>query len=92
MPFNKAAVVRDAVYANASNGSQWYIAEVVAHRLNAHYAAPKAYAHIFSFIVANFEWTKWRVESCCLVVWKCWGESPNTSGIWILLRENEEIV
>jgi pimeloyl-ACP methyl ester carboxylesterase len=53
VPMNKVAAVKAALYPNASNGSQYYIAEGAGHGINSQDVAPKAYEHIFSFLAAN---------------------------------------
>jgi pimeloyl-ACP methyl ester carboxylesterase len=53
VPSNKLAVVKDALYPKASNGSSWYVGDGSGHALNFHYAASGAYEHIHDFLKAN---------------------------------------
>jgi len=53
-PVNQAeAVLTGPLYPNASNGSEYYIAEGAGHGLNLHYSAPAAYEHITQFLKKN---------------------------------------
>lgn len=53
LPTDQSALVLEALYPAASNGSQSAIFPGVGHGINLHYDAPKVYQHIFDFIAAN---------------------------------------
>lgn len=53
LPYNKLAVVKDALYPAASNMSDYYVVPGAGHGLNYHYSAKDTYAHIHGFLKAN---------------------------------------
>ena len=52
-PVDQAAVVQPALFPAAAAGSQSFLVPGVGHAVNAHYAAPQAYAQMLAFLKAN---------------------------------------
>ncbi|KAF2670622.1 alpha/beta-hydrolase [Microthyrium microscopicum] len=52
-PYNKLAAVKDNLYPNANNNSDWYVVPGSGHGINFHYEAMNAYQHIQNFIKKN---------------------------------------
>lgn len=53
IPSDQSALVTPAFYPAASKGSQHYLVPHAGHVINAHYAAPQAFAHMISFLKTN---------------------------------------
>lgn len=53
VPVDQAAVVQPALFPAAAAGSQSFLVPGVGHAVNAHYAAPQAYAQMLAFLKAN---------------------------------------
>lgn len=52
-PTDQSAIVQPALFPNAAAGSQSIQIAGVGHAINAHYAAPQAYAQMIAFLQAN---------------------------------------
>ncbi|MCJ1245729.1 hypothetical protein MMC30_002933 [Trapelia coarctata] len=52
-PTNQAAVVQPVFYPAASAGSQSYLVPDAGHNINAHFAAPQAFAQMLAFLKTN---------------------------------------
>jgi pimeloyl-ACP methyl ester carboxylesterase len=53
LPHNWISALKDELYPNASNGSDWYIQPGAGHFFNYHYGTDKSWAHIQNFIARN---------------------------------------